>query len=105
MAQERIKSFCIAKPMQKLCWTERRLRRERLWKFQARARGSKLGIGLETGRRRPRGARVIVAGGACLCREPPECRPIGQHRTRAGASVGRCATRTCAGDSGRDGDG
>lgn len=32
----RIKSFCIAKPMQKLCWTERRPRRERLWNFQAR---------------------------------------------------------------------
>ena len=32
----RIKSFCIAKPMQKLRWIERRPRRERLWNFQAR---------------------------------------------------------------------
>jgi hypothetical protein len=70
--KERIKSFCIAKPIQKLGWTERRVRRERLWNFQAGARGSKLGVGLETGHRLPPGAREIVGGGACLCRKPTE---------------------------------
>ena len=62
MAWKRIKSFCIAKPMQKLCWTEpaQGLRRS-LWNFEVKARKSARGW---PGDRTGSSCRMLLAAAA-----------------------------------------